>query len=196
MRTRALSICASAALAAGLLSVAGGVAYADTEECEVLESTIRGQLAAMTPETAPGVIASVQALRAGMAGSCDAGPPIEQLIPSPAPQSEPQASPQISCGESMEIEQGRNGAAVEAFAYGLTQLFPPLKAMDKALGISCVITSESPEQAIQNICYIGKSIFPAGPVYAGIAEFGRATNIPAVIEFGQSAQDSWSYQCR
>lgn len=204
MRTRSLSICASAALAAGLMGVAGGVAHAGPQECAILENTIRSQLANMTPETAPGVIASVQALRDSMAGTCDAGPTIEQLIPLPAPQTElapepapsPQANPQVSCGEALEIEQGQSGPGVEALYYGLTMPNGPLGKIDDGFGIGCLITSRNPVELAQNLCYIGKNLVPMGPIYAGIAELGRVTNAPLVVEFGQSEQASWSQQCR
>lgn len=112
MRIRAVSICASAALAAGLMGVTGGTASADPADpaCVAINTTIQGQLSILGQvaisnppvflQTAPGILASIQALRTARP-DCG-GPPVptlEQLIP-PPPRPPAPVSPDIvdQCG--------------------------------------------------------------------------------------------------
>lgn len=103
-----LSICVGATVAIGLGGVAGGTATAapDAEACAIIDQTIQGQLAilggmavsnpANFARAAPGILASVQALRA----ACDEPPlpGLDQLFPQPpttpsVPKPEPQPTP-------------------------------------------------------------------------------------------------------
>lgn len=93
MKIRTFSICAAATLAVGFMSVTGGTASAEPEECAVLKQTIQGQLRTLSqvspanyPSVAPGVLASVEALRSQMAQiGCAAGPSAPQKAPTPNP---------------------------------------------------------------------------------------------------------------
>jgi hypothetical protein len=210
MRLRAFSICVSATLAAGLIGVSCGTASADPADpdCVAINGAIQGQLASLASvavsnpavfiQTAPGILSSVQALRT-FRPDCG-GPPvptIDQLLPQqPAQPPSPQADPSMSCGEAIERDKGQYGAGSEALYEGLLQVVEPLDRLDKGIGLTCILTSQNPREIFQNTCYFGKNIFPADPIYAGIAGLGEAINVPVVTQFGQSARESWSHQCQ